>query len=74
MTANARQVLDAALRLSVPERELMAEKLVESLLDPEIEQSHLQAVQERRADYQAGRSALIDGAEAMKQVRSAIRR
>jgi|CXWL01.1.fsa_nt_gi hypothetical protein len=74
MTANARQVLDAALRLSVVEREQMAEKLVESLLDPEIEQAHLQAVQERRADYLAGRSALIDGDEALKQVRSAIRR
>ncbi len=74
MTANARQVLDAALRLSVVEREQMAEKLVESLLDPEIEQAHLQAVRERRADYLAGRSALIDGDEALKQVRSAIRR
>lgn len=74
MTANARQVLDAALRLSVAEREQMAEKLVESLPDPEIEQAHLQAVQERRADYLAGRSALIDGDEALKQVRSAIRR
>lgn len=74
MTANARQVLDAALRLSVVEREQMAEKLVESLLDPEIEQAHLQAVQERRTDYLAGRSALIDGDEALKQVRSAIRR
>ena len=52
----------------------MAEKLVESLVDPEIERAHLHAVQERRADYQAGRSVLIDGDEALKQVRSAIRR
>lgn len=72
MTANAQQVLDAALRLSMPERELMAEKLVESLLDPGIEQAHLQAVQERRAEYQAGRSALIDGDEALKQIRGVI--
>lgn len=69
MKAKARQVLDAALRLSLPERELMAEKLVGSLPDPGIEQAHLHAVQERRAEYLAGRSALIDGDEALKQIR-----
>jgi hypothetical protein len=74
MTAHARQVLDEALRLPAAEREQLAEKLVESLvtsLDPQIQQAHLQAVQERRAEYQAGRSALVDGDEAMQQVRTA---
>jgi hypothetical protein len=77
MTANARQVLDDALRLPAAEREQLAEKLVESLvttLDPEIEQAHLHAVQERRAAYLAGRSELVDGDEALKQIRAAIRR
>ena len=77
MTANARQVLDDALRLPAAEREQLAEKLVESLvtsLDPQIEQAHLHAVQERRAEYLAGRSELVDGDEALKQIRAAIRR
>ncbi len=77
MTANARQVLEEALRLPEAEREQLAEKLVESLvtsLDPQIQQAHLLAVQERRAEYQAGRSALVDGDEALKQIRAAIRR
>jgi hypothetical protein len=77
MTANARQVLEEALRLPEAERELLAEKLVESLvtsLDPQIAQAHLQAVQERRAAYQAGQSALVEGDEALKQIRAAIRR
>ena len=77
MTASAQQVLDDALRLPLAERELLAEKLVASLvtsLDPQIEQAHLQAVQERRAAYKAGRSELIDGDEALKHIRAAIRR
>jgi len=77
MAVNARQVLDDALRLPEAEREQLAEKLVESLvasLDPQIEQAHLHAVQERRAEYQAGRSVLVDGDEALKQIRAAIRR
>jgi hypothetical protein len=77
MTANARQVLDEALRLPAAEREQLAEKLVESLvttLDPQIEQAHLRAVEERRAAYQAGQAELIEGDEALKQIRAAIRR
>jgi 4'-phosphopantetheinyl transferase EntD len=77
MTANARQVLDDALRLPLAEREQLAEKLVESLvtsLDPQIEKAHLRAVQERRAEYQAGRSVTVDGDEALKHIRAAIRR
>ncbi len=75
MTANARQVLDDALRLPVAERGQLAEKLVESLvtsLDPQIEQAHLHAVGERRAAYLTGRSELVDGEEALKQIRAAI--
>jgi hypothetical protein len=77
MTANARQVLDEALRLSAGEREQLAEKLVESLsgtVDPEIELAHLQAVQERRAEYQSGRTTLVEAEEALKQIRAAIRK
>ncbi len=77
MTANVRQVLDDALRLSAAEREQLAEQLVESLVtnvDPQIERAHLQAVQERRAAYQAGRTELIEGDEALKQIRATIRR
>lgn len=77
MTANARQVLDEALRLPASEREQLAEKLVESLvttIDPQVEQAHLHAVEERRAAYLAGRSELVNGDEALKQIRAAIRR
>lgn len=77
MTANARQVLDDALRLPEAERAELAEKLVESLvasLDPQIAQAHLHAVRERQAEYRAGRSTLVDGDEALKQIRAAIRR
>lgn len=77
MTANAQQVLDDALRLPQAERERLAEKLVESLvtsIDPEMEQAHLHAVQERRAGYLAGRAELIEADEATKQIRAALRR
>lgn len=77
MTANAKQVLDDALRLPASDREHLAEKLVESLvaaLDPQIEKAHLQAVEERRGKYLAGHTQLIDGDEALKQIRAAIRR
>ena len=77
MAANARQVMDDALSLPEADRERLAEKLVESLvtsLDPQIEEAHLHAVQERRADYQAGRSVLVEGKEALQQIRAAIRR
>ena len=75
MTANARQVLDDALRLPEAERAELAEKLVESLvasLDPQIEQAHLQVVEERRAEYQAGRTVMVEGDEALKQIRAAM--
>lgn len=77
MTANARQVLDDALRLPAAQREQLAEKLVESLvttIDPEIEKAHLHTVQERQAKYRAGKSVLVDGDEALQQIRAAIRR
>jgi hypothetical protein len=75
MTANARQVLDDALRLPEAERAELAEKLVESLvasLDPQIEQAHLQVVEDRRAEYQAGRTVMVEGDEALKQIRAAM--
>lgn len=77
MTASVKQVLDDALRLPQAERELIAEKLVESLvttIDPQIEQAHLQIVQERRAGYLAGSSKLMEADEVMKRIRAAIRR
>jgi len=77
MTGNAWQVFDEALRLSVAEREQLAEKLVESLVttvNPQIEHAHLHAMEERRAEYQAGHAELIEGDEALKQIRAAIRR
>lgn len=77
MAATTQQVFDEALRLPSESRALLAEKLVESLvsaIDPAIEQAHLQLVEERRGDYQAGKMPLVDGDEALKQVRAAIRR
>lgn len=77
MTASAKQLLNEALQLPQADREKLAEKLVESLVtapDPEIEQAHLRAVQDRRADYQAGRTELIPAGEVTKQIRAALRR
>lgn len=77
METTPQQVFADALRLPEAEREQLAERLVESLvtaLDPQIEQAHLHTVQERRAAYQAGRSELVEGDEALKQIRAAIRR
>lgn len=77
MASTPQQVLDEALRLPAASRELLVEKLVESLvtsLDPQVEQAHLLAVQERRAEYQAGRSVLLEGDEALKSIRAAMRR
>ena len=77
MASTPQQVFDEALRLPSESRALLAEKLVESLvtsLDPRIEQAHLQAVQERQAEYKAGRSKLVEGDKALQQIRAAIRR
>lgn len=51
----------------------MVERLV-TPLDPEIERAHVQVVEDRRAAYRAGQSALVDGDEALAQVRAALPR
>jgi hypothetical protein len=77
MATSPRQVFDDTLRLPSESRALLAEKLVESLvtsLDPQIEQAHLLAVEERRAAYKAGTLQVIEGDEALQQIRAAMRR
>jgi hypothetical protein len=54
---------------------LLVEKLLASLAgetDPAMERAHLDEVRRRRAAVRAGDSKLVDGDEAMRQVRSAL--
>lgn len=66
-----------ALDLPTSGRALLVEKLLASLagkVDPSIEQAHLNEIRDRRAAVQSGKAKLIDGTEALKQTRAALKK
>lgn len=75
MPSTVEKVAADALGLPTAGRALLVEKLLNSLSgerDPAVERVHLDEVQRRREAVRAGKSSLIDGAEALKRARAAI--
>lgn len=77
MGLTAEKVEEEALRLPIASRAILTEKLLASLAgdaDPTVERVHLDEIQRRRFALRAGETKLIDGDEALRQARAALRR
>jgi hypothetical protein len=71
------ELLKEVLQLPPSSRANLVEKIVESIaadIDPAIERSHLNTVQERRASYAAQTGEMVPGDEVLKQARSLIQK
>lgn len=76
MASTVEQVAADALNLPSDGRALLVEKLLDSLsgeVDSAVERAHLAEVRRRRAAVQAGKSELIDGDDALRRARAALR-
>ena len=63
-----------ALRLSLPERALLVERLIASLdLDPAVEASWAAEVERRHAEIESGSVTLLPGPETLAEIRAEIR-
>ena len=72
MTQAVARILHDAEKLSVAEREELADRLVESLardVPPEIERAQVAEVRRRIAQVDSGEVTLVPGEEALEQVR-----
>ena len=70
------KVAEEALGLPSAGRALLVEKLLASLageIEPTMERAHLDDVRRRRAATRTGKATLIDGDEALRQVRTALK-
>jgi hypothetical protein len=77
MASDVEKVIADALQLRSDGRAFLVETLLESLsgeADPEVEKAHLAEIRQRRQSVHAGKAKLIDGDEAMRQVRAALRK
>lgn len=71
------KVAAQALGLPVASRALLVEKLLESLsgeADPAVERNHLDEVRRRRDAVRSGAAKLVDGDEALRLARAALRK
>lgn len=76
MASTVEQITADALSLPSEGRAFLVEKLLGSLsgeVDSTVEQAHLAEVCRRRAAVQSGNSELIDGDEALRRARAALR-
>ena len=70
------KVAEEALGLPSAGRALLVEKLLASLageIEPAVERVHLDDIRRRRVAARSGKSVLIDGDEALRQVRTALK-
>jgi len=77
MALSVEMVAQEAMNLPTSGRALLVEKLLASLAgeaDPKVERAHLDDVRERRAAVSSGKSRLVEGSEAIRTARSAVRR
>lgn len=77
MPSTLEQVAADALKLPSDGRAFLVEKLLGSLsgeVDLTVERAHLAEVRLRRAAVQSGNSELVDGDEALRRARAALRR
>jgi putative addiction module component (TIGR02574 family) len=75
VTQNVARILNEAEQLSVPEREELADRLVESLvrdIPPEIQRAHITEVRRRVAEVASGEVSVVSGEEAMQRVRRLV--
>jgi hypothetical protein len=77
MADTVEKVAAQALGLPVAGRALLVEKLLESLsgeADPAVERNHLDEVRRRREAVRSGAAKLVDGDEALRRARAALRK
>ncbi len=70
-------VAEESLSLPTSGRALLVEKLLASLAgdaNPAVERAHLDDVRERRAAVRSGKSTLVEGTEALRIARAAVRK
>lgn len=76
MASTVEKIAAHALGLPCDGRAFLVEKLLGSLsgeVDSTIEKAHLEDVRRRRAAVQSGKSELVDGDEALRRARAALR-
>jgi hypothetical protein len=74
--ATMEKVAEQALGLPIASRALLVEKLLDSLsgkADSVVERAHLDEVRRRRHAVRSGTARLIDGDEALRRARAAMR-
>jgi hypothetical protein len=77
MALSVEMVAEEAMNLPTSGRALLVEKLLASLAgkaDPTVERAHLDDVRERRAAVRSGKSTLVEGTEAIRKARAAVRK
>ena len=77
MALSVEMVAEEAMNLPTSGRALLVEKLLASLAgeaNPTVERAHLDDVRERRAAVSSGKSRLVEGTEAIRTARAAMRR
>ena len=77
MSATVEMVAQEALALPVSGRVLLVDTLLASLAgetNPTVERAHLDEIRERRAAMRSGKTSLVDGTEALREVRAALRK
>jgi hypothetical protein len=76
MALSVEMVTEEALKLPADGRALLIENLLASMageIDPTVERTHLDEIRRRRDAVRAGKTNLVDGAEALQKVRAALR-
>ena len=76
MASTVEKVAADALSLPSDGRAFLVEKLLDSLsgeVDTTVERAHLAEVRRRREAVRSGQSELIDGDEALRRARAALR-
>jgi hypothetical protein len=76
MALTLEAVEQEALCLPIGGRALLVERLLASLAgetNPTVERAHLDEIRERRAAVRSGKTSLVDGTEALREVRAALR-
>ena len=77
MALSVEMVAEEALNLPTSGRARLVEKLLASLsgeISPAVERAHLDEVRKRRAAVRSGKARLVDGSEALRKARSAVRK
>jgi hypothetical protein len=77
MALTVEMVTQEALGLPVSGRALVVESLLASLAgetNPAVERAHLDEIRKRRAAVRSGEASLVEGTEALQEVRAALRK